>query len=68
MTIRELKKYLRRLAYHAEWSGNRARLEKTRYKCIGRQMAYQNAVELLELLELDIQSQSERVGNGRLDV
>ena len=66
MTIRELKKYLRRLAYHAEWYGNHARLDKTRYKCIGRAMAYQNAVELLELLELDIQS--ERTRNGRPDV
>lgn len=52
MTLSEPKKHLRKLAYTNGRNGRLARLDKTRYKCIGRQMAYMNAAELLEQLDL----------------
>jgi hypothetical protein len=61
VTLKELKKHLRGLARAAERYANGARLDKYRDRCIGRQMAYLNAAELLEQLDPD----KRRIGNGK---
>jgi hypothetical protein len=53
VTLRQLKKHLRLLAYQCGYHAGKHRLDKYRDRSIGRQMAYQNALELLEQLDFE---------------
>ena len=51
MTLSELKKHFRLLAYQNGRKAKKARYDKTRDRCLGRQQAYENAADLLEQLD-----------------
>lgn len=51
MTLRELKKHLRRLEKQCGRWAKKHRFDKYRDRSTGRQMAYQNVLELLEQLD-----------------
>jgi hypothetical protein len=53
MTLRELKRHLRRLELQCGRQAGKHRFDKYRDRSIGRQMAYRNVLELLEQLDPD---------------
>lgn len=53
MTLLDLKKHFYHLAKQCRYRARHARYDKTRDRCIGRQMAYENAMELLEQLDME---------------